>query len=130
MAPVLRYALTGLLVIATAATTYVAGVAVGKSQSRQVVPAVLASVQADLALNNILRLRELESDLARGCSNEVLAKVRFDLHSQTYVLSSLYKEHKGTWVVESIAKRDPAMPAQLEQFRQQYNSWNEPKCTK
>ena len=130
MAPFPRKAFITLLVIVIATATYVAGVAVGKSQSKEAVAAVLASVQADLGLNHVLRLRELESDLARGCSNEALAKVRFDLHSQTSVLSSLYKEHKGTWVVENIAKRDPAMPAQLEQFREQYDRWTEPKCTK
>ena len=130
MAPAPRYALTTLLVIAVATTTYVAGVAVGKYRTNEAVASVLASVQAELALNDVLRLRELESDLARSCSNEALAKVRFELHSQTNVLSSLYKSHKGTWVVEGIAKREPAITAQLDQFRPQYDSWNEPKCQK
>jgi hypothetical protein len=130
MAPFSRYAIIAVLLAATAGASYVAGVAVGRAQSKQGVAAVLASIQADLALNQVLRLRQLESDLARGCSNEALAKVRFDAHTQMYVLSSLYKEHKGTWVAESIAKRDPAMPEQLEVFRKQYDSWTEPKCTK
>lgn len=130
MAPVSRYALITSLFIAGATAAYLGGVSVGRSNGKEATAAVLASVQAELALNNVLRLRELQSDLARGCAVEVLAKLRFDLHSQSYVLASLYKEHKGTWVVENIAKRDPSMPAHLEQFRQQYDSWNEPKCAK
>lgn len=90
---------------------------------------MLASVQADLALSKLQRLRTLEADLARGCSKETLAKLRFDIDTQLYVLSSLYRDHKGTWVVEELAKRDPTIPAQLEGFRSQYgNSWTEPKC--
>ncbi|MBQ0962012.1 hypothetical protein KAK06_23955 [Ideonella sp. 4Y11] len=130
MAPFLRYTIISVLVLVAALASYVAGVTVGRTQSREAIPGLLASVQADLALNHIVRLRELESDLARGCSNEVLAKLRFDLHTQMYVLSSLYKEHKGTWVVESIAKREPTMPEQLEQFRKAHDAWTEPKCTK
>ena len=130
MAPFPRYAIIAALFVVAATASYVAGVTVGRAQSRGVIPGLLASVQAELALNHILRLRELESDLARGCSSEALAKLRFDSYTQMYVLSSLYKEHKDTWVVESIAKRDPTMPEQLEQFRKTHYSWTEPKCTK
>jgi hypothetical protein len=87
-------------------------------------------VQLDLGLNHLERLRELEGYLSRGCSSEALAKVQFDAHTQMLVLSSLYKEHQGTWVAEEVAKRDPTMPKQLEQFRQVNDSWTEPKCTK
>src|SRR5258706_16089810 len=106
MAPFSRYSISAVLFVAAGTASYVAGVAVGRGQSKEAFAAVLASVQADLGLNQVLRLRELESDLARGCANEALAKVRFESDTQMYVLSSLYKEHKGTWVVESIAKRD------------------------
>ncbi|UUZ63396.1 hypothetical protein LP417_28260 [Polaromonas sp. P1-6] len=119
-----------MLFAAMAVASYAVGVAVGRAQSKEAFAPVLASVQADLGLNHVLRLRELESDLARGCSSEALAKVRFDSHTQMLVLSSLYKEHKGTWVVEGIAKRDPTMPSQLEQFRKMHDSWTEPKCSK
>jgi hypothetical protein len=130
MAPSLRYAIFAALTLAAVTGAYLAGVTVGREQSKGAFGAVMASVQADLALNQVLRLLELESDLARGCSAETLAKLRFDLDSQTFVLASLYKEHKGTWVVEGIEKRQAALPAQLDQFRKQYDRWTEPKCTK
>jgi hypothetical protein len=129
MAPSARYSVLAVLFVATVVGSYAVGVRVGRTESKESFAPVFASVQADLGLNLILRLRELESDLARGCSSEALAKVRFDSHTQMLVLSSLYKEHKGTWVVENIAKRDPTMPAQLEQFRKLHDSWKEPKCT-
>jgi len=126
----MRYSVFAGLCVAAAAAAFVAGARVGRAQSKEEFAQVLASVQADLALNHILRLRELESDLAHNCSSEALAKVRFDSDTQMLVLSSLYKEYKGTWVTEAIAKRDPAMPAQLEQLPKAQESWTEPKCAK
>jgi hypothetical protein len=130
MAPILRHSIIAALLIATAAASYVGGVAVGRTQSMAAFPAVLASVQTELALNHLDRVRELENDLSRGCTSEALAKVRVDSHVQMSVLSSLYKEHKNTWVVESIAKRDPTMLEQLEQFQISAGSWPTPKCAK
>ncbi len=88
------------------------------------------SVQVDLGMNNLLRLRELESDLTRGRSNEALAKVRFDSHTQMHMLSSLYKEFSGTWVVENVIKRDAELPEKLAQFQPKTDAWIEPKCSK
>ena len=125
-----RYALIALLFVATATGSYIGGMEVGRTQAKSAFASVLASVQVDLGQTRLERLRQLESDLARGCSNEAMAKVRFDIHTQMTVLSSLYKEHKDTWVVESIAKRDPSLPAKLGQFQSPHDSWTEPKCTK
>jgi hypothetical protein len=130
MAPSVRYSVLAMLFAAVGVASYVVGVASGKAQSKEAFAPVLASVQADLGMSHILRLRELESDLARGCASEALAKVRFESHTQMLVLSSLYKQYKGTWVVEGIVKRDPAMLPQLEQFKKMHDSWNEPKCAK
>ena len=125
-----RYSIIAALFVTTAIGSYVGGVLVGRSQSKNAFASILASVQLDFGQTRLERLRELESDLARGCSSEALAKVRFDIHTQMTVLSSLFKEHKDTWVVESIAKRDPSLPAQLAKFQQAYDSWTEPKCAK
>jgi hypothetical protein len=113
MAPILRNTIIAVVVVVTAVASYSGGVAVGRAQATKATAALVAAIQTDLALNHVLRLRELESDLARGCSNEALAKVRFDSHTQMLMLSSLYRDHKGTWVVENIAKREPTMPEQL-----------------
>jgi len=126
-----RYALFAALAIAAAVGSYLLGVKVGKSYSNDLFAGILASVQADLALNKVVRLRELEKDLSVGCSTEALDKIRIDIDTQMYVLSSLYKEHKNSGAMASISKRDPSLPAQLENFkRKNGDSWTEPKCTK
>lgn len=130
MKPVTRYSVLAVMFIATVAMAYSVGVAVGRGQSQESADQALASVQLDLGLNHLQRQRELEADLSRGCSDEALAKVRFDIHTQMLVLSSLYKRHKETWVVEKVVKRDSTLPLQLEQFHQTHSSWIEPKCTK
>jgi hypothetical protein len=102
---------------------------VGRQHSDHAIAALLASVQLDLGISRLQRLRELESDLARHCTSEALAKVRIDIHSQLDVLSSLYKDHQNTWVAQEVAKRDQSLPLELTQFKRLYNSWTEPKCT-
>ena len=130
MARFTRYSIIAALFVATAVASYIGGVEVGRNQSKSGFASVLASVQINLGQTRLERLRELESDLARGCLSEALVKVRFDLHTQMSVLSSLYMEHKDTWAVESIARRDPSLPAQLAKFQKAYDSWTEPKCEK
>lgn len=101
----------------------------GFAQAKEGFGPVLASVQADLGLTKLQRLRGLEHELARGCAKEVLAKIRFDIESQLLVLASIYREHKGTWVTDELGKRDPKMPSELEGFKPRYgDSWKEPKC--
>ena len=125
----LAIALAVAAVVVVGLASYRLGLRAGADQAKESFGSVLASVQADLGLSKLQRLRVLEADLARGCSKEALAKLRFDIDSQLYVLSSLYRDHKDTWVVEELAKRDPTIPAQLKSFKSQFgNSWTEPKC--
>lgn len=121
--------MAAVLALIACFASYRVGVSAGAARAKEAFGPELASVQADLGLSKLQRLRALEADLARGCSKETLAKLRFDIDTQLYVLSSLYRDHKGTWVVEELAKRDPSMPSQLEGFKSQYgNAWTEPKC--
>ena len=123
----LTLAAAAVLVIALA--SYRLGLRAGATQAKKAFGSVLASVQADLGLSKLQRLRVREADLARGCSKEALAKLRFDIDTQLYVLTSLYRDHKGTWVIEELAKRGPTVTAQLESFKSQFvSSWTEPKC--
>lgn len=117
-----------ILTIVGVAGAYVAGIQIGRGQAKEAYGQVLASVQADLGLTKLLRLRELEGELSRGCTKEVLAKLRFDIDSQLYVLASLYEDHKGTWVMDDLAKRDPTILDQLKTFKRQQDFWTEPKC--
>ena len=116
-------------VVLAGLASYRLGLRAGAAQAKESFGPVLASVQADLGLSKLQRLRVLEADLARGCLKEALAKLRFDIDSQLYVLSSLYRDHRDTWVIAELAKRDPTIPAQLESFKSEFgNSWTEPKC--
>jgi hypothetical protein len=129
MKRLLAIALSVTAAVLVGFVSYRFGLRAGAAQSKEAFGPVLASVQADLGLSKLQRLRALEADLARGCSKEALAKIRFDIDSQLYVLASLYRDHKGTWVVEELAKRDPTIASQLEGFKSQFgNSWTEPKC--
>lgn len=123
------YTLVAIAVVTVGLFSYGFGLHVGTTRAKEGLDSVLASVQADLGLSKLDRLRALESDLARGCSREALAKVRFDIDLQLYVLSSFYRDYKGTWVVDELVKRDPTLPSQLDGFKKKYgSSWTEPKC--
>ena len=130
MVKAIKYPVAALLAVALLFISYSLGVHVGATNTKDTVAGLLASTQADLALNHIHRLRDLQSDLERGCSAKALAKIEFDLHTQMYVLSSTVKEYSGTWVVQNLSKRDPDLIHQLGNFKVQHNSWVEPKCKK
>jgi hypothetical protein len=126
----LAYPLSAFVVLAACFGTYRLGLSVGATHAKEAFGPALASVQADLGLTKLQRLRVLEADLARGCSKEALAKLRFDVESQLVVLASFYREHKGTWVIDELVKRGPTISSQLEGFKNQYgSSLAEPKCS-
>jgi hypothetical protein len=118
-----------ILVMTGIAGAYVAGIHIGRGQAKDAYGQVLASVQADLGLTKLQRLRQLENELSRGCTKEALAKLRIDIQIQLNVLASLYQDHKGTWVMDDLAKRDRATFDQLKTFKLQQDFWTEPKCT-
>jgi hypothetical protein len=128
MAKIPRLLLVAAILIATSLASYVGGVLVGRAQAKSGFNQVLASVQLELGQTRLERLQELESDLTRSCNDVALAKVRIDTQVQMVVLSGIYKDHKGTWVVESITKRDPTLPEKLAGFQLTSNSWSVPKC--
>jgi hypothetical protein len=124
------YAAFVVVLAAVGLAAYGVGIRVGRAQSDNAFAAVLASVQADLGLNHLQRLREFQSDLSRGCTKEVSAKVLFDIDLQMDLLASFYREYKGTSEAAALVKRDPTLPAQLDGFQKKYgNSWSEPKCS-
>lgn len=91
----------------------------------------IASVQAMQWFNHLLRFRELEADLSKGCSTVALEKVRISIATEMTLLSSFYKEHKSTSMNKYITDRDPTLLKELENFTSKYgNSWVEPLCAK
>lgn len=126
-----RSALFAAALLLTAVAMYVVGVRVGKGYTKHLDAALLASVQADLSLNKLLRLRELEKDLAAGCSTEVLQKIRNDIDSEMALLSSLYMAHRADGAMESVSRREPGLANALAGFKStKGSSWTEPKCAK
>jgi hypothetical protein len=124
------YAAFLVVLVAVGLVAFGVGIRVGRAQSGNGFATVLASVQADLGLNHLQRLREFESDLSRGCVKEVAAKVLFDIDLQMDLLAMFYREYKGTSEVADLVRRDPTLPAQLDGFQKKYgNSWREPKCS-
>jgi hypothetical protein len=125
----LHYTLIASVALLACAAAYRIGSLVGTSQALDQFNPRLQEVQVKLGVTKLQRLRELESDLGKGCVKETLAKVRFDIESQLNVLASIYREHKDAGVFDEVAKWDPSITGQLERFKSQYpNGWTEPEC--
>ena len=119
-------AAVGLLAL-TATVSFMLGTKTNRAENA----VGIASVQAVLGFNHLLRYRVLEADLSKGCASEALAKVRISIDQETRLLSSYYSEHNSPSVSEYIAKRDPTLLTQLKGFKSKYgDSWSEPQCPK
>ena len=93
--------------------------------------AQLASVQAALGFNHLLRYREIEADLSKGCSSEALEKTRISIDQEMHLLASFYAEDNDTGLNKYISDRDPLLLDQLKNFKSKYGaSWKEPQCAK
>ncbi len=91
----------------------------------------LAAVQAMLSFNHLLRFRELEADLTKGCTNEALAKVHVSVAQEMLLLSSFYQRHSDPEFNKYVTDRDPALFAQLKTYASpDTQAWKEPKCMK
>jgi hypothetical protein len=126
----LRFLLVGAIAIVFLFAAFALG-AVTQYRQNQQINIEMASGQAMLWFNHLLRFRELESDLTKGCSTEALEKVKITIAEEMRLLSSFYKEHNNTWVNKYIADRDSTLLAQLDTYKSPYgNSWTEPQCAK
>jgi len=118
-------------VVGLLALTAIGSFMLGAKTNRAEPAAGVAAVQAVLGFNHLLRYRELEADLSKGCSSEALEKVRISIDQETRLLSSYYAEHNSPSVSEYISKRDPTLLTQLKGFKSKYgDSWSEPQCAK
>lgn len=119
-------ALVSLLVLA-AIVSFSLGAKTNRAEHR----AGLASVQAALGFNHLLRYRVLEADLSKGCSSEALEKVRISIDQETRLLSEYYEKHNDPGLSVYISKRDSTLLTRLKGFKTKYgNSWTEPECSK
>ena len=131
MAKILRYLLIGFFAVIMAVGSFALGVHRGRSFSEQVASETLNLVQAELSVNHLHRYRELEADLARGCTTEALEKLRIRVNTETLELASLYRQSKLALIKEMLEHRDPVLLKQLPSFKSKYgNAWKEPACTR
>lgn len=91
----------------------------------------LAEVQAELAFNHMVRYRELESYIEKGCYSEAREKAKISKNQEMELLASFLKEHPNTSVNKYVGDRDPELIEQLKSFKNPYgNTWHEPGCNK
>ena len=103
----------------------------GQNTQRERFAAELDATQAMLMFNHLLRYREIERDLSKGCASEALEKTKISIDRELKLLSSIEKSNSITWINKYISDRDPELLNQLKTFKSQYGeSWTEPICKK
>lgn len=91
----------------------------------------LDKTQAELSFNHMVRYRELESDLSKGCYSIALEKAKISKDRELVLLASFLKDHPNTSLSQYISDRDPALIEQLRTFKSAYgNTWKEQQCNK
>lgn len=91
----------------------------------------LDKTQAELSFNHMIRYRELESDLSKGCYSIALEKAKISKDQELVLLASFLKDHPNTSLSQYISDRDPALIEQLRTFKSDYgNTWKEQQCNK
>ncbi len=130
MSRLVRYITSGFVLLLVALGSFTLGAKSGVTPTPlDVFNAELAAIQTSLGHNHLVRYRELESELSRGCVAEVQEKLRISVDQQMQLLASLNKSHPDNWATKAIAEREPQLPAQLQNFVSKYGtSWREPQC--
>ncbi len=91
----------------------------------------LDKTQAELSFNHMVRYRELESDLSKGCYSIALEKARISKDQELKLLASFFNDHPNTSVSKYVSDRDPALVEYLKTFKSSYgSSWKEQQCNK
>ncbi len=127
MKKALLFAVVTILFLLTAVGSFVFGV---KTERRQLDKA-LYSTQAMLWFNHLLQFREIEGNLARGCSAEALEATRIAIDQEMRLLSEFHKDSGDTSIDKYISDRDPKLLSQLETFKSKYvGTWAQPRCEK
>jgi hypothetical protein len=93
----------------------------------------LDKTQATLAFNHMVRYRELEHDLSKGCYAEALEKAKISKDEELMLLSSFFKEHPEPAFAKYVRDREPSLPGELKDFKSAYfdaqkQTWAWPRC--
>ncbi len=130
MQKTLRPILVVMSIVVLVIVAYALG-AMSQYKRNQSIEHEMTAVQAMLSFNHLLRFRELEADLTKGCTNEALAKVHFSVAQEMLLLSSFYQRHNDPEFNKYVTDRDPALLAQLKAYAgPDTQAWKEPKCMK
>ena len=101
-----------------------------KTERRQLDKA-LYSTQAMLWFNHLLQFREIEGNLAKGCSAEALEATRIAIDQEMHLLSDFHKNSGDPSIDKYISDRDPKLLGDLETFKSKYvGTWAQPRCEK
>ena len=127
MKKVFLFAVAAILFFVTAIASFGFGV---KTERRQL-DKVLYSSQAMDWFNHLLQFREIESNLAKGCSAAALEATRIAIDQEMQLLSEFHKNSGDTSIDKYISDRDPRLLSQLETFKGKYvGTWANPRCDK
>ena len=111
----------------------VAGLAANSAMKNQrsAFGVALYETQAMLWFNHLDQFRDIEADLANGCTVVAHEKLRIAIDGEMKLLSSFHKENANSKLNKYISDRDPELLSQLESFKSKYgNSWTVPQCEK
>ena len=127
----LQYAAFSVLGLAIAAGSFIFGQKSGAQIPYQLFSVQLAEVQAQLGVNHLLKFRELENDLSKGCLNEVREKISIAIDQELMLLTEFHKEHRNSTANEYISRQDPQLLKELDSFKSKYsNGFQNLKCNK
>lgn len=116
-----------ILILLTAIGSFGFGV---KTERRQL-NKVLYSTQAMLWFNHLLKFREIEGLLARGCRAEGLEATRIEIDQEMQLLSEFHRNSGDTSIDKYISDRDPKLLSELDTFKGKYvGTWANPTCNK
>jgi hypothetical protein len=84
-----------------------------------------------LAYNHMVRYREIESDLSKGCNAEALQKTNFLKEMQLDLIVGFIKEHPEPAFSKYINSREPELIKKLQNHKSVYGGTGDwPKCSK
>jgi Zn-dependent protease with chaperone function len=130
MKNLLRYAMAALIIMVIAAASFFIGAKSARKEPT-LSDEMLAEVQANIAVNHLIRFREIEADLVGGCTDVALEKTRVFADSEMRLLASFFKEHKSASVSKYAMEQQPHLLKEIEAYKSKYgDSFTLRQCTK
>jgi hypothetical protein len=128
MKVLVAFAIAAVSVLFAAFGGYVLGAKIEQTKSAR----ALNEAQATLWFNHLLQFREIETDLAKGCSGAALEAAQIAIDQEMGLLAGFHRDHEGPSLANKyISDRDPQLLSQLESFKRKYGVYiPTPQCGK